>query len=95
MIDDHLGEIPVMVQRLCLETSDKFIFQPSKSQVTEDILISLKKFKNSMRWKEFWRLKALKKDETTNEEEKVRMKMMKVPLQMIHFLLMKMVYLQV
>jgi hypothetical protein len=45
MIDDHLGEIPVMVQLLCLETLDKFVFQPSESQVTEGILISLKNSK--------------------------------------------------
>eukprot|EP00957_Ditylum_brightwellii_P115467 8807413-Ditylum_brightwellii.AAC.1 len=71
MTTDHLGEIPEMVKSFCLDTSDKYVFKPSKSQITEDILLGLKIFKNLVKWKEFWCLKALNNKTTflTKEED--------------------------
>eukprot|EP00957_Ditylum_brightwellii_P125960 9602849-Ditylum_brightwellii.AAC.1 len=39
---------------------DKYVSKPSVSQMTENLLQALKRFKNSVCWKEFWRLKQIK-----------------------------------
>eukprot|EP00957_Ditylum_brightwellii_P002687 207187-Ditylum_brightwellii.AAC.1 len=57
---NRLELVPETVQRLCVETSDKYVSEPSVSQITESLLQALKRFKNSVRWKEFWHLKCLK-----------------------------------
>ena len=43
------------VQRVCSGTSDQFVPEPSQKSVQADILIAIIRFKNVMRWKEFWR----------------------------------------
>ena len=48
------------VQRLCVETLDKYVSKPSVSQITKNLLQALKIFKNSICWKEFWRLNWIK-----------------------------------
>eukprot|EP00957_Ditylum_brightwellii_P195327 14881432-Ditylum_brightwellii.AAC.1 len=53
-----------MVKSLCLDNLDKYVFQPSMSQITEDLLLGLNRFKILVRWKESWCLKVLN-DKTT------------------------------
>ena len=43
------------VLRLCRGTSDKYVPCPTQSDVQADLLLGLRRFKNSVRWKEFWR----------------------------------------
>ena len=43
------------VQRVCSGTSDRFVPELSQKYVQADILISIRIFKNVVRWKEFWR----------------------------------------
>ena len=38
-------------------TSEKYVPQPSRIQIQSDILIGLRRFKNTIRWKEFFRLR--------------------------------------
>eukprot|EP00957_Ditylum_brightwellii_P106045 8088811-Ditylum_brightwellii.AAC.1 len=52
--------VPEMVHRLFVETSDKYVSKPNVSQITENLLEALKRFKNSVHWKEFWCLKWIK-----------------------------------
>ena len=43
------------VQHVCSGTSDLFVAEPSQKSVQADILIIIRRFKNVIRWKEFWR----------------------------------------
>jgi hypothetical protein len=45
---------------LCLssESSEKYVPEPHKGQVLQDLLIGIKRFKNAVRWKWFWMEKA-------------------------------------
>ena len=43
------------VLTLCDGTSDKYVPEPTKEQITENIILALRRYKNSCRWKEFWR----------------------------------------
>ena len=45
------------VQRMVDETSNKFVRAPQIEEILEDLLVGIKRFKNSARWKEFWRNK--------------------------------------
>jgi hypothetical protein len=40
-------------------TSDKYVPKPVKNNNLSDAIIGLRRFSNSCRWKEFWRLKKL------------------------------------
>ena len=43
------------VQHVCSGTSDRFVPEPSRKSFQADILIAMRRFKNVVRWKEFWR----------------------------------------
>ena len=43
------------VQRLYSGTSDRFVPETSPKSVQADILIAIRRFRNVVRWKEFWR----------------------------------------
>ena len=43
------------IQRVCSETSDRFVPEISRKSVQADILIIMRRFKNVVKWKEFWR----------------------------------------
>ena len=43
------------VQRVCSGTTERFVPEPSQKSVQTDILIAMRRFKNVVRWKEFWR----------------------------------------
>ena len=58
MVNPPLSE---EVQAITRDTSEKYIIQPSKTQVLGDLLIGLKRFRNAVRWKEFFRLEKIKK----------------------------------
>ena len=47
-------DLLTLVQRICNGTSDKFVSTPTVESITEDILVGLKRFKNTVRWKDFW-----------------------------------------
>ena len=49
------------VQAITRDTSEKYIIPPNEKQVLGDLLIGLKRFRNTVRWKEFFRLEKLKK----------------------------------
>ena len=59
------------VQRVCSETSDHFVPEPSRKSVQDDILIAVRRFKNVVRWKEFWRDQ---KQSTEPEENEIKEK---------------------
>jgi hypothetical protein len=40
-------------------TSEKYLPEPSKNDILWDAIIGIRRFSNSCRWKEFWRLKKL------------------------------------
>ena len=42
-------------QRVCSGTSDQFVPEPSQKSVQADILIAMRRFKNVVSCKEFWR----------------------------------------
>ena len=54
------------VQHITRETSEKYIAQPSRRQVLADLLIGLKRFRNVVRWKEFFLLEKVKKLKAQN-----------------------------
>ena len=63
------------VQRVCSGTSDWFVPEKSRKCVQDDILISIRRFKNVVRWKEFWRDQkqpTKNKLNALNEEEESR-----------------------
>ena len=43
------------VERVCSGTSDRFIPETSQKSVQSDIIIAMRRFKNVVMWKEFWR----------------------------------------
>ena len=50
------NEIPNLkseVLHVTSETSDKFVFAPQKDSILADLLIGLKRFRNTVRWKWF------------------------------------------
>ena len=51
--------------RLSSETSEKYVIAPSRSSIQQDLLIGLKRFKNTCRWREFWILKTDDDDDST------------------------------
>ena len=64
-------------QRVCSETSDQFVPEPSLKYVQADILIAMIRFKNVVRWKEFWndQKQSTKAElQEVNEEEDSRFK---------------------
>ena len=52
------------VQNIIREASEKYITPPSSNQILSDLLIGLKRFRNSVRWKEAAHIRKLeaKKD---------------------------------
>eukprot|EP00957_Ditylum_brightwellii_P082436 6267690-Ditylum_brightwellii.AAC.1 len=54
------ASVPEMVQHLCVEMLDEYVSKSSVSQIMENLLQALKRFKNSVSWKEFGRLKRIK-----------------------------------
>ena len=54
---------PIMeeVLNITRDTSEKYIVQPNKRQLLADLLIGLKRFRNTTRWKEFFHLEKIKK----------------------------------
>ena len=53
--------LPQEVLSLCDETLFKYIPEPSNDDILADLLNSLKIYKNSSRWKEYWRTKNSEK----------------------------------
>ncbi len=51
---DNGHELSTAVQCLVRGTSEKFVAEPSKEQIASDLLIGLKRFKESPRWKYFF-----------------------------------------
>jgi hypothetical protein len=49
------------VSELVRGTSEKYVPEPSKNDILSDAIIGIRRFSNSCRWKEFWRLKKLEK----------------------------------
>ena len=39
--------------------SEKYVPEPGRNDILSDALIAIRRFSNSCRWKEFWRLKKL------------------------------------
>ena len=57
-------------QRVCCGTSDWFVPEPSQKSVQADIPVVMRRFKNLVKWKKFWRdQKQSTKNELLEEEE--------------------------
>ena len=56
------------VQRVCSGTLDRFIPEPPQKAVQDDILMAIRRFKNVVRWKEFWRDQKQSTKPKANEE---------------------------
>ena len=54
---------------LCNGTLTKYIPAPSLRSIQADLLIGLRQFKNSVRWKEFWVKRNGVMEESSSEEE--------------------------
>ena len=50
--------------RLSSETLEKYVIAPSRSSIQQDLLIGLKRFKSTCRWREFWMLKTDEDDDS-------------------------------
>ena len=57
------------VQHVCSGTSDWFVPEPSQKYVQDDILIAIRRFKNVVRWKKFWRNQKQSTKTESNEED--------------------------
>jgi len=51
--DEQLKELNDEVRNLCDGVSGKYVPTPSKKQILQDLLLSLRRYKNSVRWKFF------------------------------------------
>jgi hypothetical protein len=58
------------VSVLVRETSEKYVPEPSRNDILSDAIIGLRRFSNSCRWKEFWRLKKLEEAKESNSSPK-------------------------
>ena len=68
----NMENIRKEVQRVCSGTLDRFVPETSQKSVQADILISMLRFKNVVRWKEFWREQKQSTEtelQDVNEEE--------------------------
>ena len=68
---DHTSNIENLrqeVQHIFSGTSDRFVPEPSRKAVQADILIAIRRFKNVVRWKEFWRNQKQSTEPEANEE---------------------------
>eukprot|EP00957_Ditylum_brightwellii_P046563 3533197-Ditylum_brightwellii.AAC.1 len=54
------------VQCLSVETSDKYVFQPTKDQRIEDLTLALRNFARSCRWREFWHKREIERLNSLN-----------------------------
>ena len=64
----NIENIRKEVQRVCSGTSDRFVPESSRKAVQDDILIAIRRFKNVVRWKEFWRNEKQSTKPEVNEE---------------------------
>ena len=64
----NMENLPQEVQRVCSGTSDRFVPEPSRKAVQADILIAIRRLKNVVRWKEFWRDQKQSTKPEANEE---------------------------
>ena len=55
------------VQRVCSGTLDQFSPEPSRKSVHADILFAMRRFKNVVGWKEFWRVQKQSTKTEVNE----------------------------
>ena len=56
------------VERVCSGTSDHFVPETSRKAVQDNILIAIRRFKNVVRWKGFWRDQKQSIGPEANEE---------------------------
>jgi hypothetical protein len=54
------------VSELVRGTSEKYVPEPGKNDILSDAIIGLRRFSNSCRWKEFWRLKKIEDARNSN-----------------------------
>ena len=63
---DEIYTLKREVLNVTNETSDKFVFAPTKEQILADLIIGLKRFRNTVRWKWFFLEEKRKKNELEN-----------------------------
>ena len=63
---DEIYTLKREVLNVTNETSDKFVFAPTKEQILSDLIIGLKRFRNTVRWKWFFLEEKRKKNEIQN-----------------------------
>ena len=64
----NMENIRQEVQRVFSGTSDRFVPKPSRKAIQANILIAIRRFKNVVRWKEFWRDQKQSTEPEANEE---------------------------
>ena len=64
--DNEMFSLRSGVLNVTSETSDKFVFTPQKDSILGDLLIGLKRFRNTVRWKWFFQEKKRKEKEQDN-----------------------------
>ena len=63
---DEINTLKREVLYVTNETSDKFVLAPTKEHVLSDLIIGLKRFRNTVRWKCFFQEEKRKKNELQN-----------------------------
>ena len=64
----NMENIRKEVQHVFSGISDRFVSEPSQKSVQSNILIAIRRFKNVVRWKEFWRDQKQSTETELNEE---------------------------
>ena len=62
-------DIQSEVQSITSETSEKFVAEPSKADALSDLIIGLKRYKNTIRWKEYFMNNPC--NDSTNYNDKI------------------------
>ena len=57
------------IQHVCSGTSDRFVPEPSRKSFQAYIVVAMRRFKNVVRWKEFWRDQIQSTENELPEEE--------------------------
>ena len=50
-------------------TSDKYVVEPDRRQIQGDLLVGLRRFKNTLRWKEYWRIQKNSRRKVSKDNE--------------------------
>eukprot|EP00957_Ditylum_brightwellii_P051751 3924613-Ditylum_brightwellii.AAC.1 len=64
-----MANLSKTVQRLSVEILEKYVFEPTRNQRTEDVIQALRKFSRSCRWREFWHKKEIERPNSNDPND--------------------------